>query len=143
MRVFLDANILSSAAKSDGAIRLLLRNLGTSGHQLVADAYVWEEARRNISIRDPSALEELEKISATVKIDAVYNISEAAVAKLPVVDKDKPVLASAIKQNCNVLLTGDRTHFGKLYDTTVEGVAIISPKQAAQSLLGPRERSSS
>ena len=40
MRVFLDANILFSAAKSDGAVRALLRLLVERGHEAVADAYV-------------------------------------------------------------------------------------------------------
>ena len=47
MRIFLDANVLFSAAKSAGAIRLLLHALHAAGHRLVADEYVATEARRN------------------------------------------------------------------------------------------------
>ena len=47
MRVFLDANILFSAAKSSGAVRELLRLLEEQGHECWADAYVAAEARRN------------------------------------------------------------------------------------------------
>ena len=35
-----DANILFSAAKSDGAIRRLLKELRGAGHPCVADSYV-------------------------------------------------------------------------------------------------------
>ena len=48
MRVFLDANILFSAAKSDGAVRELLRLLLDGGHECWADDYVVIEARRNL-----------------------------------------------------------------------------------------------
>ena len=43
MRVFLDANVLFSAAKSVGAVRELLKRLEESGHQCCVDAYVIEE----------------------------------------------------------------------------------------------------
>ena len=53
MRVFLDANILFSAAKSDGAVRHLLRLLLERGHECWADAYVVSEAQRNLSAKGP------------------------------------------------------------------------------------------
>ena len=62
MRVFLDANVLFSAAKSDGAIRELLGILVSSGHRLVADVYVLEEARRlGLDLGDAQVLERYEK----------------------------------------------------------------------------------
>ena len=44
MRIFLDANILFSAAKSTGAVRQLLKMLQATGHVLVVDDYVKIEA---------------------------------------------------------------------------------------------------
>ena len=44
MRVFLDANILFSAAKSVGAVRELLVRARAAGMEQCADAYVIEEA---------------------------------------------------------------------------------------------------
>ncbi len=49
MRIFLDANILFSAARADGAVRQLLALCEDRGHELWADAYVLEEARRNLA----------------------------------------------------------------------------------------------
>jgi hypothetical protein len=40
MRIFLDANLLFSAGKADGAIRRFIRLLQKNGHTLVADSYV-------------------------------------------------------------------------------------------------------
>ena len=44
----MDANILFSAAKSDGAVRALVKLLLDEGHECCADAYVVAEARRYI-----------------------------------------------------------------------------------------------
>ncbi len=49
MRVFLDANVLFSAAQSAGAVRQLVHALQADGHALMADEYVATEARRNIA----------------------------------------------------------------------------------------------
>lgn len=56
MRIFLDANILFSAAKSDGALRKLLRLLLNDGHECWVDDYVVTEARRNLRAKEPEAL---------------------------------------------------------------------------------------
>lgn len=62
MRVFLDANVLFSAAKSDGAVRQLLRLLVDGGHECWADAYVVAEARRNLIAKGPQSVEALETL---------------------------------------------------------------------------------
>jgi len=36
---------------------------------------------------------------------------------------------------CDALVTGDRTHFGRLYGQTIAGVAIHSPRSLAELLL--------
>lgn len=56
MRVFLDANILFSAAKSAGAVRELLRMLLDGGHECWVDDYVVIEARRNLTTKAGDAL---------------------------------------------------------------------------------------
>jgi hypothetical protein len=48
--------------------------------------------------------------------------------------KDRPVLASAIRQRCDVLLTGDRTDFGSGYGRIFGGVAIHSPRSLLEHL---------
>jgi len=62
VRIFLDANVLFSAAKSDGAVRALLRLLIEHGHACWADAYVVEEARRNLVAKGSGALKTLEAL---------------------------------------------------------------------------------
>ena len=135
MRIFLDANILFSAAKSDGAIRRFLRMLTDKGHQCTVDAYVSEEARRNVAAKAPEALPFLETLlSQMSRVDAhMDELTPDAALLLP--EKDRPVLAAAIRQGCEVLLTGDGAHFGALYGKTIQGVTIHSPRSLANALL--------
>lgn len=64
MRVFLDANILFSVAKSDGAVRALVRLLLDRRHECWVDAYVVAEARRNLVSKGSQAMQLLDFGSA-------------------------------------------------------------------------------
>lgn len=135
MRIFLDANILFSAAHSDGAVRRLLGMLRNRGHVLQADAYVVEEARRNLLVKR-IAEAELLRVLRTVDVAGSappIEMSPDIESALPA--KDRPVLLSAIRLGCAALVTGDRTHFGGLYGTTIRGVTIFSPRLLAERLL--------
>ncbi len=134
MRIFLDANVLFSAAKSSGAMHALLMRLKSSGHTLVADGYVVGEARRNQEAKFPAALKDFEALMNQVEASAgTCGPLRAEIAPdLP--EKDRPVLAASIHLRCQILISGDRTHFGSLYGQTVEGVAIHSPASLAIKL---------
>ena len=136
MRIFLDANILFSAAKTDGAIRRLLALVAEAGHECHADTYVVEEARRNLALKAPDSLPALVRSIPRIHMAQVKpGVAEAgAVRSLP--EKDRPVLAAAIQLGCQVLVTGGRTHFGALYGKTLGGVKIHSPRSLAAMLLG-------
>lgn len=135
MRIFLDANILFSAAKTDGAMRRLLGLLRGAGHECWADGYVLEEARRNLAAKAPESLRALEAIVAEIRIAEAHpaDAGQGFSARLP--EKDRPVLAAAVRLGCEALVTGDRSHFGALYGKTVAGVAIHSPRSIAETLL--------
>src|SRR6266849_5394016 len=62
MRIFLDANVLFSAARSEGAVRRLLDLLIEAGHECWADGFVAEEARRNLAAKFPDGLSVLETL---------------------------------------------------------------------------------
>ena len=141
MRIFVDANVLFSAARSAGAIRTLLQALQSEGHALAADAYVVAEARRNLEAKaGADAPVYLQGLLAQMD---VRQLSYAEVAHahslvgwLP--EKDRPVLLAAMAMQCDVLLTGDRTHFGAGYGKTFAGVTVYAPAQLARVLwVGP------
>ena len=134
MRVFLDANILFSAAKTAGAVRELLARLEAGGHVLCADAYVVGEARRNLLAKGPEALASLEAMLANVEVaDLQPGALPARIAAL-VDEKHRPVVAAAVRLRCDALVTGDRRHFGALYGGHLLGVAIHSPRSLADWL---------
>ena len=134
MRIFLDANVLFSAAKSDGAVRELLTWLMEAEHECCADGYVAEEARRNLAAKAPDSLPFLEALLARIHMAAAQPRQATLQATLAIPEKDRPVLAAAIRLKCDVIVTGDRTHFGAFYGKTLGGVTIHSPRSLAENL---------
>ena len=134
MRIFLDANILFSAAKSAGAMRRFLETLKFTGHTLVADAYVLEEGRRNLEVKFPGSLEDFEGLAEGIESSGGLRCFLAPEIAPELPEKDRPVLAAAIQRGCQVLLTGDKTHFGALYGRNFKGVTIHSPASLATHL---------
>lgn len=136
MRVFLDANILFSAAKSAGAVRELLHLLLDRGHECWVDDYVVIEARRNLAAKASDALIAFEVLLKRLRISP----AQAPGPELKLVnwlpEKDRTVLAAAIRLRCDALVTGDRTHFGPGYGKMFAGVTIHSPRSLAERLFG-------
>jgi predicted nucleic acid-binding protein len=135
MRVFLDANILFSAAKSNGAVRRLLDLLAEAGHSCHADAYVVEEARRNLALKSPGSLAAFDRLLRRVQTAPLRPHPEDAGLPGALAEKDRPVLAAAMRLGCEALVTGDRTHFGAFYGRSLGGVKIHSPRSLAQEVL--------
>lgn len=126
-RIFLDANILFSAAKSDGPIHSLVVRLLEAGHECWVDGYVIDEARRNISAKASARVQALEALLSKLHLAATSPATlGAGLAGLP--EKDRPVVAAAAALSCEILVTGDRTHFGKFYGRLLHGVRIHSPR---------------
>ena len=139
MRIFLDANVLFSAAKSDGAVRQLVSLLLRARHQCCVDSYVIEEAGRNLLAKAPDGVSVLDTLLLTRLYVAAVQPGRAdieSLASLP--QQDRPVLAAAIRLGCEALVTGDRTHFGFAYGKKLGGVAIHSPRSIVEALLEKR-----
>ena len=132
----MDANILFSAAKSDGAVRALVNLLLDEGHECCADAYVVAEARRNLLDKGAQAVQVLDTLLERLRTTPglVSGGVAAQVNWLP--PKDRPVLAAAIRLGCDALVTGDRKHFGSAYGQQIGGVTIHSPRSLAEAVLG-------
>lgn len=138
MRFFLDANVLFSACISPEGRSAALVALAHRGLcELVTSAHAMEEAQRNLHARYPEVAPRLQAILRSVEIvpeaqpDRVDQVRRAY--RLPL--EDAPILAAAIACNADALLTGDRTHFGPLYGTSVEGVRILSLREALKVVL--------
>lgn len=135
MPIFLDANVLFAAAKSDGAVRRLLALLAEAGHECWVDGYVVEEARRNLVAKAPAGVPILDTLLARMHLAAAHPHPAALAATLAIPEKDRPVLAAAMRLECEALVTGDRTHFEPFYGKTIGGVTIYSPSLLAHALI--------
>ena len=121
-RVFLDANVLFSAAyREENGLLRLWRIQST---ELFTSAYAIEEARRNLE--SPGAKRRLDELLARVRV-----IPEAPSLELPqnvsLAEKDQPILKCAIASGSRRLLTGDLKDFGHLFGKRVMGVLIQTP----------------
>lgn len=120
-RVFLDANVLFSAAwRAESG---LLRLWSVASIHLVTSTYAATEAVRNLDRKRPEAVARLEALIARIEIaDALSPLDEGH--GLP--EKDKPILAAAVGSRCEVLLTGDIADFGHAIGTALQGVRILT-----------------
>ena len=109
-RLFLDANVLFTAAHNPQGKAALLISLGQHRLvRLVASAYAGEETHRNLARKFPQALAPFETMLAHVTIVA-DDITIACPASLAV--KDHPIYRAAQACRTDVLLTGDLRDFG-------------------------------
>jgi hypothetical protein len=129
MRVFLDANILFSAAQPRSRMRALLDVLLNRAECLTND-YAIEEARRNLAAKYPDRIKALERLAKQCQI--VLRLETDIEIELPL--KDLPILGGAIGGHATHLLTGDERDFGKFWGKTIQGVKIVSPRMLAEEL---------
>ena len=129
MRVFLDANILFSAALPHSRMRVFLDVLLDRAECLTND-YAIEEARRNLGAKFPDGLKGLKRLAS--RCEVVPRVGTAFEIELPL--KDVPILGGAIAGRATHLLTGDERDFGKFWGRTVNGVKIVSPRMLADEL---------
>lgn len=121
-RVFLDANVLFSAAYREGSARERLWE--TTHITLLSSPYAIEEANRNLDERD--ARTRLQTLVASLEI-----VSDVAGGDPPtgvsLPETDLPILLAAVAAEATHLLTGDRAHFGAYFGRRVAGVLIQRP----------------
>lgn len=120
MRIFLDANVLFSAANAESAIAKLVSQVA-SKHQLVTSNHACHEARRNLAKKRPAWLSDFDSLVARTEV--VEN--DQLELDVELVAKDRPILAAAVLADCDYLVTGDAVHFGHLYEQKVGETTVI------------------
>ena len=129
MRIFLDANILFSAALARSRMAAFLDVLVQTATCLTNE-YAIEEARRNLAAKASLRIAALDQIVARCeKIIGIVTIGDIILA-----EKDLPILGGAIAGHSTHLLTGDERDFGKFWGKTIRGVKILSPRMLAEEL---------
>jgi len=128
-RVFLDANVLFSAAWNEDSGLARLWKLPQLA--LITSRHANAEAGRNLDT-DGQRQRLQQLVSSLAFVDAPPDASLPPGVEL--VAKDVPVLLAAVESGATHLLTGDRRHFGHLYGKTIKGVKILMPAAYLKSL---------
>jgi len=137
MRIFLDANVLFTAAHNPDGKAALVIELGRAGiWRLVVSAYVVEEARRNIALKFPDCMARLDEI---VSAAAIAPDVPGIACPDDLVEKNRPVYRAALGCRASVLLTGDIRDFGFLMNASDKTGGMLI-QTVAQFLESPKHR---
>ena len=133
-RLFLDANVLFTAAHNPDGKASLIISLGIKGAwEVYTSGFALEEARRNLAAKYPSIEKTFNKLSSALTI-----VSESPAAPYPdsLDYKDRPIFQTAYACRATHLITGDIAHFGKLMNGPEEtkGITILTPAMFLSSL---------
>ncbi|MEW6173073.1 MAG: PIN domain-containing protein [Bacillota bacterium] len=123
-RLFLDANVLFSAAYGSPGL-LMLWELAHDGKAvLLTSSYTAEEAVRNLD-HPEHRLRLAELLKKVIVIPST--VSEMP-SPVPLPEKDRPVLLAAIQAKATHLITGDLRHFGLYRGRSISGVLVCTPR---------------
>ncbi len=124
-RLFLDANVLFSAAYRDDAG--VQRLWSAPNSELVTSDYAIEEAIRNLA--DPDQRERLDGLLESVEIVPAGVLDPDLRGDVQLRDKDWPILSGAVAAGATHLITGDIRDFGAYFGQQILGVLILPPSQ--------------
>jgi uncharacterized protein len=145
MRVFLDANVLFSACLRTRNRQYAFFELAGAGRcTLLTSTYALEEARRNLARKAPQAEDKPPALTSLLQQTADSPAEEtllwAEAQGLPA--KDAPILATAVGARADLLVTGDRHHFGPLFGRVLRGVRVLSLAEGLAVVLAETDRKS-
>ncbi len=111
IRVFLDANVLFTAAHNADGKAALVIELGVRGYwQLFTSDYALEEAARNLQRKFPRSLATLKEIRPAMRISSHHGGMPELTG---LASKDQPIFQAALACEATHLLTGDIRDFGR------------------------------
>jgi predicted nucleic acid-binding protein len=113
-RVFLDSNVLFSAALGGPGFTLMFEISRAGRAILVTSRACWIEAEENLRRKRPDRLAALERVLRIVDAARTAGEEHVEMAREFVQAHDVHVIASAIACGAAILVTGDRKHFGHL-----------------------------
>lgn len=114
LKLFLDANVLFSAALGGRSFALVWRAARVGKVSLVTSVYCLTEAERNVRRKAPAAVDAFRSLREDVRV--VEDAHDAPATEVGLPSKDVPVYAAAVETGADMLLTGDLKHFGPLMD---------------------------
>ena len=122
-RIFLDANVLFSAAyRPDSGLLALWKLRGVT---LCSSRYAIEEAK--INLEEEAQRRRLAQLTPALQIFDTRERELPSGITLP--EKDAPILLAAIEAHATHLITGDIRHFGPYFGKTVQRMLVGTPAE--------------
>ncbi len=136
MRLFLDANVLFSAAHSSRGGAHELFRLSESGHcEIISSQHAVFEVERNLMVKSPSSTDRFDHVLKVVRlVPEAGPVLVAWATQLGLPENDAPILASAAAAGADLLVTGDRRHFGHLFGSVVGRVRVVTLAEALEEV---------
>jgi putative PIN family toxin of toxin-antitoxin system len=140
VRVFLDSNVILSGLISDtGAPRIILDLLTLKLPFLIGctGRFNVVEIERVLKKKMPQALSVYQHYLPQLNLRIIPMPQEQELKELSgkIVDKDLPVLASAIRGKADFLVTGDKRHFQRITSLGDYTLRIVTPAEFADRIL--------
>jgi len=136
MKVFLDTNVLASAAATRGLCADVLRAVFAS-HELLISEDALNELKRVLTSKFGVEQRFIDEFSALLRQDAVL-CPRVSLPRVELQDKDDlPILGAAIAAHAEVLVTGDRELLNLGH---IQSLAIVSPRQFYEKLKAQQQR---
>ena len=128
----LDTNVLISALLFPGARMDSMMDYIFTNHQLVLSSYVVDELKNVVRRKFPEREIAINKLLMMMSFEYVYTPSEIESGLFDIRDvKDYPVLYTAIIEDVDILVTGDKD----FSDIDIEKPEIMSPAQFMERFL--------
>lgn len=132
MRVMLDTNVLISALLFPGSKINAMMNCIFTQHQLVLSSYVVDELKRVVKRKFPQKENAINKLLMLMSFEYVYTPNDIEGGLFDIRDeKDYPVLYTAIIEDVDVLITGDK----EFSDIDIERPEIMTPTDFIEKYL--------
>ena len=113
MRVMIDTNIMISALLFPSQQMNTLLYKITTKHQLVLSSYVVDELMQVTRRKFPGKVEAMDQLLSRIPYELVYTPEHPTQGLFEIRDeKDYPVLYSAISEDVDVFITGDKDFDG-------------------------------
>ena len=140
VRVFLDSNVILSGLLSErGAPRILLDLLSLKLPFLIGSTgrYNLIEIDRNLRKKMPGLLAVYKAYLPRLNLRVIPLPRPEDVRNFSgqVVEKDVPVLISAIRSKADFLVTGDKQHFGRIRELDEYPFRVVTPSEFIDSAL--------
>ena len=126
MKIMLDTNVLISALLFPGTKMDAMMNCIFTQHHLVLSSYVVDELKRVVKRKFPNKEMVINKLLLMMSFEYVYTPNEIENGIFNIRDvKDYPVLYTAIIEDVDILITGDKD----FSEIDIEKPEIMSPTQ--------------